>query len=147
VDGFILKLCESIVFKKETTKMADQEIHDFGEEEKDLYANCSREAAVTFKFFELFSFQFPEYSDFATIRFGRICEDQNVPTQLAKEFKKYCKEVRNLIRENPKSLHQGLLRRKIFWMNTKLLEHGIFPTQITRIQNYLYFVWDETKDD
>jgi hypothetical protein len=119
----------------------------FGEEEKDLYGTCSREAAVTFKFFELFSFEFREDSEVATMRFGRICEDTNVPTHLAKEFKKYCKEVRNLIRQTPKGLHQGQLRRKIFWMNTKLLEYGIFPTTITRIQNYLYFVWDETKDD
>lgn len=127
--------------------MGDNEPLDFGGEEKDLYEQCSREAAVTFKFFELFSFTFRNDSAYATMRFGQSCEDPNVPTEIAKEFKKYCKDVRNLIRQNPKTLHQGQLRRKIFWMNTKLLEHGIFPTQITRIQNYLYFVWDETKDD
>jgi hypothetical protein len=124
-----------------------QEELDFVGEEKELYTKCSREAAVTFKFFSLFKVETSKDSDTATVYFGEGCIDRNVSIPVGKEIKSYVKTVKKMIIDNPKGIHQAILRRKMFWLVTKLLEHGVFGPQFARINNYLFYVWDETKDD
>jgi hypothetical protein len=125
----------------------DQRNGDFAAEEKELYEMCSREAAVTLKFFSLFKVETSKDSSLATVYFGDGCIDRDIELDIAKQIKSYIKSVKKMIIENPKGLHQGLLRRKMFWFVTKLLEHGVFGNQFARINNYLFYAWDETKDD
>ena len=108
---------------------------------------CSREAAVTFKFFSLFKVDTNKGTDTASVYFGEGCVDRNISVEVAKEIKSYVKSVKKMILDNPKGLHQAVLRRKMFWFVTKLLEHGVFGNQFARINNYLFYAWDETKDD
>jgi hypothetical protein len=125
----------------------NQDELDFAGEEQELYTTCSREAAVTFKFFGLFKVETSKDSPCATVYFGDGCVDRNVAPAVGKEIKAYVKSVKKMIVDNPKGLHQAVLRRKMFWLVTKLLEHGVFGPQFARVNNYLFYAWDETKDD
>jgi hypothetical protein len=138
--------------------MADTEVPDFIAEEQDTYGKMSRAAAAAYKFFTLFRFEDISSGDSdattsstqsATIWFGKqTCA--KVPTPLAKQVQKYCKEMRRFIRSCPQtnSAAASILQRKVFWFMTMLLEHGVFTTpQYTFIKGYVRIVWEEIENE
>lgn len=128
--------------------MPNGRVLDFIGEERDVWENCSTAAGATFKFFDQIRVEFgDDSSPYASVHFGKSYEDDCVEREIAKQVRAYVKEQKRWIRENAKGADPEELRKKVFWMITMLLEHGIFsPSHQSKIQIYAQFVWDSTKD-
>jgi len=121
---------------------------DFAAEEEELYSLCSGPVAAIYKFFDMFRVELGDESQkLATIHFGKSFHDDEVPKELAKQVRSYVKEQKRSLRENPIGYDPQEGRRKLFWLLTMLLEHGIFTHVMGKIQTYATFIYCQTKDD
>jgi hypothetical protein len=121
---------------------------DFRAEEAELYEICNRAAAAVYKFFCMFQVEIEEGATNGVVKFGKSYEDDEVPVAIAKQIKAYVREQKKEIKGNPKGYTAEEGRRKVFWLISMLLEHGIFcPSHQTKIMTYGSFVFHETKDD
>ncbi len=123
---------------------------DFRLEEETAYETFNRAAAAVYKFFDMFRVEIPEdkFAQSATVHFGKSYEDDEVPTQVAKQVRAYVKEQKRAIRENPMGYESAEGRRKVFWFLTMMQEHGIFsPSHQGKIMTYAQYVFHETKEE
>lgn len=122
---------------------------DFQAEETELYDICTRSAAAVYKFFSMFHVEFDgEKATEASVKFGKSYEDDEVPVLIAKQIRSYTREQRKEIKANPRGLSPDECRKRVFWLITMLLEHGVFsPSEQNKIMTYGSFVFHETKED
>jgi len=119
---------------------------DFQAEENELYDICTTANVAVYKWFDLIKVELGE-GPMATVHFGKSFEDDEVPKEVAKQIRTYVKEQKRAIRENPRGFSSEEGRRKIYWLLTMLLEHGVFPRCIGKIQTYATFVYCQTRED
>jgi hypothetical protein len=121
---------------------------DFRAEETELYDFCTVSNAAVYKFFDMIRVELgDEKQPNATVHFGKIYEDDEVPREIAKQIRSYVKEQKRAIRDNPRGFSPEEGRQKVFWILTMFLQHGIFPHVIGKIQTYVVFVYSQTKED
>jgi hypothetical protein len=121
---------------------------DFAGEEQELYSICSAPVVALYKFFDMFRVELGDDSQkLATVYFGKSFEDDEVPKELAKQIRFYVKEQKRELRANPIGYDPQEGRKKVFWLMTMLLEHGLFSHVIGKLQVYATFVYCQTKDD
>ena len=126
--------------------MSTQPIN-ISQEEADLYEACARGPAALFRFFDMFSFVLSDAAN-ATIHFGKSCEDEEVPKELAKQLRAFCKDQKRAIRENPRHYSVSEGRKKMFWLISLLLQHGIFSAkEQSKVTLFATFVHAETRED
>ena len=121
---------------------------EFQAEETELYDLCTSATVAVYKWFDLIKVELPEGSQTATVHFGKSFEDDQVPKEVAKEIRAYVKEQKRTIRENPRGFGPEEGRRKIFWLLTMFLQHGVFAgCGIGKIETYTTFVYCQTHED
>jgi hypothetical protein len=120
---------------------------DFQAEETELYELCTTSNAAVYKWFDLIKVDLQEGSLKASVYFGKAFEDDEVPKEVAKQIRSYVKDQKRAIRENPRGFSPEEGRRKIFWLLTMFLQHGVFPRCIGKIETYATFVYCQTKED
>jgi hypothetical protein len=119
---------------------------DFQAEENELYDICTTANVAVYKWFDLIRVELGD-GPTATVYFGKSFEDDEVPKEVAKQIRSYVKEQKRAIRENPRGFSPEEGRRKIFWLLTMFLQHGILTKNIGKIETYATFVYCQTKDD
>jgi hypothetical protein len=120
---------------------------DFCLEEETVYETFNRAAAAIYKFFDMVRVELGDGQQ-ATVSFGKSYEDDEVPTQVAKQVRAFVKEQKRAIRENPLGYDAAEGRRKLFWLLTMFEEHGIFsPSHQAKIMFYAQFVFHESKEE
>jgi hypothetical protein len=120
---------------------------NIAQEEADLYEACARGPAALFRFFDMFSFVLSD-APMATVHFGKSCEDEEVPKELAKQLRAFCKDQKRAIRENPRDYSVSEGRKKMFWFVNLMIQHGIFlPREQSRIMLFATFIHAETREE
>jgi len=120
---------------------------DFVAEETELYSTCTHANVEIYKWFSMFQVECNKDASKATVRFGKLCEDTEVPIEVAIEVKKYVKEQRRAIRTNPKGYTPQEGRQKIFWLLTMFIQHGVFADAgFGKVQLYATFVYCQTEE-
>jgi len=128
--------------------MASQQLAiDFQAEENELYDLCTTANVAVYKWFDLIKVDLGEGSPTATVYFGQAFQDDQVSKEVAKQIRSYVKDQKRAIRENPRGFAPEEGRRKIFWLLTMFLQHGIFPRCIGKIETYATFVYCQTRED
>jgi hypothetical protein len=127
--------------------MANQVQVDFKAEENELYDICTASSVAIYKCFDMFRVEMgDEKQSLATVYFGKAYEDDEVPKEVAKQVRSYVKEQKKAIRENPRGYSPEEGRQKLFWLLTMCIQHGVLADYIGRIQTYMTFVFDQTKE-
>ena len=120
---------------------------DFQAEETELYDICTTSNVAVYKWFDLIKVDLQEGSPTATVCFGQAFQDDQVSKEVAKQIRSYVKEQKRAIRENPRGFSPEEGRRKIFWLLTMFLQHGVFPKCIGKIETYATFAYCQTRED
>jgi hypothetical protein len=122
---------------------------DFTAEENEMYDALPRAAVAVYKFFDLFKVDASdEKAALVTVSFGKAYVDDEVPRDIAKQVRSYVKDQKRAIRQSAHGFSAEEGRRKIYWLLTMLLQHGVFSDSgIGRIQTYAQFVFHETKEE
>ena len=123
---------------------------DFIGEENELYDTCSISNAAVYKWFDMIRVEFSsdESQKTATVYFGKMLEDTVVPKDIAKQIRSYVKEQKKAIRENPRGFTAEEGRKKVFWLLTMFIEHGVFVDHgIGKLQTYASFIYCQTHED
>ena len=123
---------------------------DFVGEENELYDTCSVSNAAVYKWFDMICVEFSsdESQKTATVHFGKMLEDTSVPKEIAKQIRSYVKEQKKAIRENPRGFTSEEGRKKVFWLLTMFIEHGVFADHgLGKLQTYTSFTYCQTHEE
>lgn len=97
---------------------------DFHQEYQEGFDTLGDVSTIFYKFFSALSVKIRGQE--VEIRFGRGIVDEDVPLQTAEKFREYLKEQREWIREQGKDANPKELKRRLWWVVTKIIDLGIF---------------------
>jgi AAA+ ATPase superfamily predicted ATPase len=106
-----------------------ENLPDFQEEYQDYFQGLGEPGMVFLVFLNTWFIRIPgveEENQEATIRFGKRIEDSEVSKDVAIQLRRWLKEQKSWIRKEQKSASFGEIKRRMWWLGAKMIEHGIF---------------------
>ncbi len=104
------------------------------QEETEVYTAFPRAVATALNFFSLFSFEFDDESNQCTIRFTSCIKD-TLSEEKGRLLQEYVKQKRKDLRKGT-LVKPSLIQRHMYWFVSKLLEFGLFPTNLYRVMSF-----------